>query len=286
MIRSFVVCLLAAVVAFGQTRKEFEVASIKPVGDQVANQVAVGLHIDGSQVRITYLSLKDYIGMAYRTRTNQIVGPDWLATQRFDIAGKLPDGAAQSDVVEMLQSLLADRFQMKMHREMKEFPVYALEVAKTGLKLTESVTEEEVRNAGGAVNVAAGGDATGATISFGKGAYFSLGLTSLEIKKLTMSTVADMMTRFLDRPVVDLTNLKGGYDLVVDLTPEDRLSMLIRSAVAAGVVLPPQALALIDRGSIDSLTNGLKKVGLSLEARKAPLEVLVIDQMQKSPTEN
>src|SRR5262245_26767273 len=138
MIRSIILCLLTAAVAFGQTRKEFEVSSIRPVAEQPPNQVAVGLHIDGSQVRITYLALKDYIAMAYRTRLNQVSGPDWLATQRFDIAAKLPDGASQADVLQMLQSLLADRFQMKMHREMKEFPVYALEVAKTGLKIMES----------------------------------------------------------------------------------------------------------------------------------------------------
>jgi uncharacterized protein (TIGR03435 family) len=64
--------------------------------------------------------------------------------------------------------------------------------------------------------------------------------------------------------------------------------MMIRSAVAAGVVLPPQALALLDSASAtnDSLSNALKKVGLTLEARRAPLEILVVDQMQKTPTEN
>src|SRR5262245_16272468 len=117
MIRMTLVLLLTAIVAFGQTRKEFEVASIRAVGDRPPEQVTVGLHIDGSQVRVTYLSLKDYIGMAYRTRPNQIIGPDWLGSQRFDVAGKLPDGTAQSDVLEMLQNLLADRFQLKFHKE-------------------------------------------------------------------------------------------------------------------------------------------------------------------------
>jgi uncharacterized protein (TIGR03435 family) len=93
-----------------------------------------------------------------------------------------------------------------------------------------------------------------------------------------------MLTRFLDRPVVDMTNLKGSYDLTLDLTPEDRMVMLIRSAVAAGVVLPPQALALLDTGSNASLNDALRKIGLTLVARRAPLEVLVIDEMQKIPT--
>jgi uncharacterized protein (TIGR03435 family) len=287
IIRSIILLAMAAVVSFGQARREFEVASIRPVGDQPPNQIAVGLHIDGSQVRIAYLSLKDYIGIAYRLRVNQIVGPDWLGSQRFDIAGKLPDGAAQDDVPQMLQALLAERFQLKSHREMKEFPVYVLEVAKTGLKLAESAADGNSEpSVTRTVDVTGGGNSTGVAINFGRGSSFTLGATALEIKRLPMSAVADMLTRFLDRPVVDMTGLKGVYDLTLDLTPEDRTTMLIRSAVAAGVVLPPQALALLDSGSTVSLFDALKKVGLSLEQRKSPMEVIVIDQMQKTPTEN
>src|SRR5258707_955181 len=84
------------------------------------------LNIYGSQVSISFLTLKDYIGFAYRTRLNQIVGPDWLGSDRFNIVGKLADGASTDKVPEMMQSLLLDRFQMQMHREKKEFPVFAL----------------------------------------------------------------------------------------------------------------------------------------------------------------
>ena len=211
MIRSIIFCLLTAALALGQTRKEFEVASIRPVAEQPPNQVAVGLHIDGAQVRITYLALKDYIALAYRTRLNQISGPEWLGSQRFDIAAKLPDGASQDDVLEMLQSLLADRFQMKMHREMREFPVYALEVAKTGLKIAESGSGESLRSSRAPLSIAAGGNANGATISFGDGKYCSPlhGPNGFETKGLTMDLVTDMLTRFLDRPVVDKTELEG-----------------------------------------------------------------------------
>jgi len=279
-----IACLLIAVNTFAQTRREFEVASVRPAAEQAQAQVAAGLHIDGSQVRITYLSLKDYIVMAYQTRLNQIVGPDWLGTTRFDIAAKLPEGASQSDVSAMLQSLLTDRFQMKMHREMKEFPVYVLDVAKTGPKLTPTGDAEP--SPGTPLNIAAGGNAAGVAINFGNGANLTLGEKSLETKKLTMDVFADMLSRFLDRPVLNRTNLAGTYDFTLDLTPEDRLVMLIRSAVAAGVVLPPQALALLDAGSSDSLSTSLRKAGLSLEARREQLEVLVIDQIQKTPTEN
>lgn len=286
MVRSIILILMLAVAGFSQTRKEFEVASIRAVGDQPPTQIAAGLHIDGSQVRLTYFSLKDDIGIAYRMRLNQIIGPDWLGSLRFDISAKLPEGAQQSDVGEMLQSLLADRFQLKLHREMREFPVYALGVGPGGFKIAESAPADSVSRRGNPVNIAAGGSAAGVTIDLGEGSSFVLGSTTLETKKLSMATFADMLTRFLDRPVVDQTNLKAAYDLKLDLTAEDRMVMLIRSAVAAGVVLPPQALALLDLGSSDSLTTALKRIGLTLDARRAPLEVLVIDQVQKTPTEN
>ena len=109
MTRTILAVLLASVTTFAQTRPEFEVASVKPAPEQFA-QANIGLHIDGSQVRYSYFSLKDYIGMAYRMKNYQITGPEWLASQRFEIAAKLPDGANISQVPDMLQSLLADKF--------------------------------------------------------------------------------------------------------------------------------------------------------------------------------
>jgi len=311
MLRGIIVLLLSAVTAFvlesgppsesirytayaaslqssgtpTQARKEFEVASIRAVGDLPVNEVTAGVRIDGSQVRISALSLKDYIGIAFEKRINQIVGPDWLGSQRFDISGKIPDGGKTEDVDEMLQSLLTERFGMKVHIEMREFPVYALEVAKNGLKVTP-VAPDDSFSRGGGVNVAAGGSASGVVINLGDGSLFTLGSSSVQTKKLSMPTFADMLTRFMDRPVVDMTNVKGAYDLDLPVTPEDRIVMMIRSAVSAGVVLPPQALALLDGGSSDSLSSSLNKVGLTLEGRRAPLEVIVVDQIQKTPTDN
>ena len=285
MTRSLIVSLLMVAAVFAQGRKEFEVASIKPTADDPALQASAGLTVNGSQVRIQSLPLKDYIGIAYEMRLNQIIGPDWLSTQRFDIAGKMPDGGKEDDVDEMLQSLLADRFQLKVHREMKEFAVYVMEVTKAGFKAPQTLTEEETKNVK-ISNIKAGGNADGAMIDFGNGSMLILGATTLEIKKMPMPILADMLGRFLDRPVVDKTDLKASYDMTLNLTPEDRLTMLIRSAVAAGVVLPPQALRLLDTASHDSLSNGLNKYGLTLRSSKEQLEVLVVDSMQKQPTEN
>src|SRR5215510_4537776 len=133
--------VLGATALFGQNpaRLSFEVASIRPSAGAVPPQgVAAGARIDGAQFRTTYLTLKDYIGMAYRLKLYQISGPDWIGSDRFDVAATLPAGSLPAQVPEMMQTLLEDRFQLKVHREKKEFPVYALEVSSTGLKIKES----------------------------------------------------------------------------------------------------------------------------------------------------
>jgi uncharacterized protein (TIGR03435 family) len=270
---------------FAQTRLEFEVASIRPASEQVQPQVAAGLHVDGAQVALNYFSVKDIVGMAYRVKPNQIIGPDWLSGQRYTIAAKLPDGASQDQVPQMLQSLLTDRFQMKTHRETREFPVYALGVAKTGLKISALPADPDTQDKA-PINIAAGGNGNGVAINLGNGSSFALGPTAFEVKKLDMPTFADMLTRFTDRPVVDMTEIKGRYDFSLDLTPEDRTAMLIRIALAQGVVLPPQAMRALDFGSNVSLSSSLEKLGFTLESRRAPLEILIIDSIQKTPTEN
>ena len=126
--------IAVAAVLFAQSapvRPEFEVASIKPsVAAPAGTQVHVGVQIDGAQVHCTYLSLKDYIRIAYQVKDFQVTGPDWMASERFDIHAKLPAGADASQLREMLQTLLEQRFQIKMHRASKEFPVYGVVVAR------------------------------------------------------------------------------------------------------------------------------------------------------------
>jgi uncharacterized protein (TIGR03435 family) len=90
----------------------------------------------------------------------------------------------------------------------------------------------------------------------------------------------------VDRPIIDMTGLKGNYDLTVSVTPEDSQTMLIRAAVNAGLVLPPPVLQLLENGSIASLIDGLQQLGLKMDARKALVDLLVVDQMSKTPKEN
>src|ERR1700712_3975002 len=112
-IRGVVAVLITLVPLVAQTpapHPEFEVASIKPSAPPGQGQVNVGVHIDGARLSCTYLSLKDYIRVAYRVKEHQVVGPDWLASSRFDIAATLPAGTAREKVPDMLKTLLTDRF--------------------------------------------------------------------------------------------------------------------------------------------------------------------------------
>src|SRR5581483_10334166 len=222
-LRSAVAALGMSVVAFCQAppAKEFEVASIRPSAP-LSGRVNLHLQIDGAQVHGTWFSLKDYLTMAYRLKEYQIVGPPWIGSERFDLAAKLPAGAGREQVPEMLQAL----------------------VAKGGVKIKESpaTAEGDIDPSKLPVNVNVSGGREGTTVSLGKGSYFSMGNNRIQAHKLPMIGFADMLARFVDRPVVDMTDMKGLYDFTVEFSPEDFHAMMIRGAVTAGVILPPEAL--------------------------------------------
>jgi uncharacterized protein (TIGR03435 family) len=283
--------MLAAVALFAQapvTRPEFEVASIKPAAADEFNRVGAGVHIDSSQVSYNFYSLNDLIRVAYRVFNYQISGPDWTRSERFDVVAKLPDGATRREIAGMLQNLLEDRFQLRSHRESRDFPVYALVVAKGGLKMQESAPDSapEVQSNGRTGFSVAAVSRPGGTTDLGDGSYFRYADNRLEGRKMRLGRIVNVLTPFMDRPVIDMTNVKGNYDFVLELSTEDFRAMGIRSAIAAGVPLPPQAIQMAEAASGDSLFNALEKLGLKLESRKAPVEVLVIDHASKMPSEN
>ena len=270
-------------------RLEFEVASVKPAKSQPAEQANIGVHIDGAQVHINYYSLRDYIRRAYRLKNYQISGPDWLASERFDVDAKLPAGGTPGQVPEMLQALLADRFQLTTHRGSKEFPVYGLLVVRGALKLKQAGADATADTGDPFKNVttvSASGSEQGVSVSYGNGTYYTFANNRLEVKKFSMARFADLMSLYLDRPVVDMTDLQGDYDFTLGLTPEDYRVMLIRIAMSQGVALPPEALRLLEGASDDSVHAGLRALGLKLAPRKAPIQTLVVDHILKSPTEN
>ena len=279
-------CLtLVSSAALAQDKPAFEVASIRAVDDPSA--VRIGFQATGSQVRIAGMSVKDLLIVAYGIKPQQIEGPDWIGQLRFSVTATIPEGVPGSKVPEMLQTLLADRFQVKQHRETKDLPVYVLGVSKNGAKLTESVKDPNAPAAPpDTVTVTAGGNSSGAGVNLGGGRSFNLAENQIQIRGMTMRDVAETLTRFVDRPVVDQTALPNAYDLTLDLTPDEFNAIRIRAALNAGVSLPPQAMRALDNLSPDTMSGPLSKFGLTFDARRAALEVLVIDSASKTPTEN
>jgi uncharacterized protein (TIGR03435 family) len=287
---SFAAIVLPAI-AFAQTAPsalQFEVASVRPA-PPMDQSVKIGVHTDGSQVRFDYLSLRDCMRIAWEVKDYQIVGPDWIASDRFIINAKVPEGGSSPDQrAEMLRNLLLDRFKLTVHKEKKEFQVYGLELAKGGFKMKESAPDgTEGAPAANGANVNAQGSAAGVFVNLGGGAYFTFADNKLVGHKLNMSRISDTLAAYMDKPVVDLTGVDDTkfYDFSYDITPDDYRVMLIRSAIRAGVTLPPEALRLAD-GPIDSLYSAMEASGLKMNPQKAPIDVIVVDKADKNPTEN
>lgn len=285
----------------------FEVASIKPAETLTpamiaAGKIHVGMSVDGARVDIGYLSLADLIPIAFKMKPHQISGPDWMkGGQRFDILAKLPEGSNKDQVPEMLQSLLAERFQLKAHRETRDLPVYALTVSKGGHKLKESPADPEAP-AGpppkGAITLGTGDNRVqinaspgGATLTSAANGTMRMSISPegqmrMEISKVTMTQFAEMLTRLVDRPVIDRTELKGNFQVALDLSMENLI--LIARASGMNIPLLPGAAAgaASDPSGGGSVFSSLQQLGLKLEPQKAPMEFLVVDHLEKMPTEN
>ena len=318
--KCYVALLLAASAALAQTPAApaltFEVASIKPAGplDPVAiasGKMRIGMKVDGAICDIASFSLRDLIRTAYEVKDYQITGPDWLGSNpmsapRFNIQATMPEGATEKQVPQMLQALLADRFKLVIHRDTEDHSVYALIVAKSGSKLKESEpdpaapeTPEEPKKGEtvmgqGSSQVRISGnmaDGKGVTVKGGPQGQMKMSMVDgkmhMQAAKMNMSMLCEFASRFVDRPVVDLTELKGNYQVALDLSMDD----LKNIAKAAGVVMPAgggdgKGPAEASDPSGSSIFLSLQQMGLKLEARKAPLEVIVIDHLEKAPTEN
>ena len=282
MIRPVLFFLLVPLFALAQ---EFEVATIKPSPPGAQGATSAGLHLDGAQVTYTAVDLKLYLGMAFRLRNYQISAPDWMTSGRWDISAKLPTGADSKQIPEMLQALLRDRFRMKMHRESHDLPVYALTLGKGEVKMKASPVDPAVTSER-SIGVSATPRGTGTIISYNNGASLTIGDNKFEGRKISTSIMADALARFADRPVIDTTGLNDTYDFTMEFSPEDFRAMMIRAAVAQGTPVSPDLLKLADAAPGDILFNAVEKLGLKLEPRKAPVEMLIIDEASKTPTEN
>ena len=145
--------LLLAGPLFGAQLPTFEVASVKAAAEPVRQPMfCIGpctfgerMTVTGTRVDIRYMSLFNLIVAAFRIQPHQLSGPDWMRSQRFDIAARIPAGISKNQLPEMLQSLLAGRFKLAVHHDRAEQPVYALVVAKGGPRLQQSTADPMLR---------------------------------------------------------------------------------------------------------------------------------------------
>jgi uncharacterized protein (TIGR03435 family) len=298
----------------------FEVASIKPSEDIMAVVSAgkrphIGLKVDIQQVDIGYYTLAQLIVYAYNVKPYQVIGPDWIKSAHWDIAATLPEGANKDQVPEMMQALLAERFKLVIHHDSKEMPVLALEVGKNGIKMvpsppdppaTEKAPEKTDDKDGTVVDTGNGQVRVKSTGRMGEGGSMQVsggpmgnvkisvdnGMMHMESTKMTMEILTQQLTGMLGQPVIDKTGLKGSYVAAIDISVED-LQAIARSQ---GIAIPgagagtPQAnsspVPTASDPSGASVYASIEKLGLKLNKEKLPVDVIVVDHLEKTPTEN
>jgi uncharacterized protein (TIGR03435 family) len=246
--------VLLACVAFGQpaaASRAFDVASVRP--SQLAKsggKIDLRESVEPTPGSLTMrkVSLSSCIQWAYEVKRYQVSGPGWLSDERYDVVAKTASPAKEDELRRMLQALLTERFKLRLHGEQKVLPTYALVAAKNGPKFRESETAGEP-----AVKVS------------------KLGVTA---ERTPMAQFADLLAGPLRNPVVDRTGLQGCYDFTLDLAGFPAFGKKEKRRE------PDDDLIAFVSGALQ------EQLGLKLEGRSGPAEVLIIDHAEKIPTEN
>jgi uncharacterized protein (TIGR03435 family) len=259
VLRRCCVLLLVSSAGVAQTLT-FEVASIKPAPPLTpelmrSGQLHIGVKIDKARADFGGIALTDLIARAYKVKSYQVTGPEWMKS-RFDILAKMPDGATEDQVPDMLKALLEERFKLKVHVDSKEFPVYALVVGKNGPKLTPQPADYDPKKPG-------------------------------PTRAMTVESFAQIVGNGLDRPVVDQTEIKGQYMFSIDVLMQSMMNRVRNMAQqqAARNNSGPPADAATDPTDSSAFTAA-QSYGLKLEPRKLNLPFVMVDHLEKDPTEN
>ncbi len=259
--------ICAVIPLISADQPNFEAASVKRT-----DRCSLENSMDAGMIAFKGDPLKVVLMETFKVKMDQIVGPSWLDADCFDIFARIPEGATRDQVPAMLQALLAERFKLAAHKEDRPRPGYALAVDKSGPKFKESVPGSEFK----------GLHASQVTFGAAPGASGIKGA-------MTMASLARFLSNRLGGPVQDLTGLKGTYDIDLTWAPDRSFEPMGRFAEASSTAhagsadgradLPPAPTADIFTAIRDSL-------GLKLEPRKLSVEVLVIDHIERVPTEN
>jgi uncharacterized protein (TIGR03435 family) len=302
--------IILASSAFGQS---FEVASIKPAAPQEPHMRMVRMGSDPGRINYEGVTLKNLLARAYNVKDYQITGPDWLTSERYDVTAKLPECADRDQVPQMLQALLNERFKMSIRHEEKELPVYDLVVAKGGPKLKPSqglkpemlppgvpktfmtgtpvpAPDAPEQRTNPCPTPPAGKPAAAAPPRIG-GSMFRMNDGHLELNNVTMPGLANNLSNMLGRPVLDKTGIEGNYDVTLDVDPTEFMANMKRNMAGAVMIGPGGEASRADAGPAPESNGGsvftaVQQLGLKLEGRKAPLEMIVVDHADKVPTEN
>ncbi len=235
--------------ASAQTQLGFEVATVKVSPPREGTARLSSMDTDPALVRYTNLSLRILIAIAYRFNSERIKGPGWIDEQYYDVAAKLPSGTSKDRVPEMMQVLLAERLKVAVHRETKEEQIYFLVAGKDGPKL-KKVDDTDAFDPDHVR-----GDHLPAAIVTG-------GIIGHAIP---IPQLAGMLGNATGREVVDHTGLAGNFNINLRWRPD-------------GVNINPN--------SPDLFTALQQQLGLKLEPGRGPVELLVVDHAERTPTEN
>jgi uncharacterized protein (TIGR03435 family) len=276
------IVLFAYANAFGQATDNltFEVASVKPSppvppsGGVYFGPARGGPGTpDPGQITWSYAPLKSLLMTAFDVKAYQISGPAWMATERYDIIAKVPEGATKEQVNVMWQNLLAERFGVVLHHDPREFQVEELVPAKGGSKLKDTVEDLNAPLPPGPPRMKNGellSPGVVATIYPGQNAKVHTVARAQPISQLTA-----MLSNQLNHPVLDKTGLTGKYDFTIDYT-----------ARGFGPPSPDPPADNTSEPEPDIAAAVQQQLGLRLVAGKAKIDVLVIDKVEKVPTDN
>lgn len=248
--------LLALVCSTTWGQQTFEVASIH-VSDP--GLTSANFHTDPGVFSIHNITLRNCIEWAYGIKPLQLIGPGWINDARFDILARAEDHNADDDRLRlMVQTLLADRFGMKVHHEQKEQQIYSLTVAKNGPKFHATGTKDGSKFLE---------STTEGPSNFSEDKTGALG------DRVSIDELGDKISHLLDRMVIDRTGLKGRYDLRIDLLP-------YMNAASDGKDGPRSDIMSVLFAGFN------EQLGLKLEPGKEVVDLVVIDSVNKTPTEN
>lgn len=266
----------------------FEVASVR-ASQMRPSQVSpqhLGLHVDGGRLEIGLGTMLLFLELAYKADPSEISGPAWMASERYDIVAKLPDGTSKEQISQMLQSLLAERFKLQAHQESKMESGYALLIGPDGPKLKESSPD-----GGMTANPLSGGGGHRSVVEVikspdGLRTYSVLnGHMTLEAEKISMSELASDLMLYLGRPVIDITGLKGYFQVTLDVPGLPNATMRGLRGISGDGPLSTSSGDASDPDNA-SIISSVRRLGLKLEKRKVAVDRLVVDHIERVPTDN